>query len=100
MLPRANNFPPPSIGPRKTCTSSAPAQPSAAVSTNQPLTVIGPNVEILAPLLGVSIAPRYVLSPCAPSPGCQAWAKTDVAAKSAARAVDLTGPVDHVAVRR
>src|SRR3979490_1031065 len=38
----ASILPPPSIVPCQICTSSAPAQPSAALSTNQPATVNPP----------------------------------------------------------
>src|SRR5437868_7523460 len=51
--------------------SSAPAQPWAVVSTNQPATENEPLPGTVAPALGTSMKPSYELSRTAPGPGCQ-----------------------------
>src|SRR6266851_4621699 len=62
-----SNLPPPSMVPCQIWTSSAPAQPSADLSTNQPATV-NPPFGTVAPALGRSMYPSYVSSRIALGP--------------------------------
>src|ERR1051326_5238675 len=79
--------PPPSMLPSQTWTSSAPAQPSAVLSTNQPVTVKPPvgTVELAE---GRSMKPVYVLSPFAFGPCAQSidWADPGAARTAIASA--------------
>src|ERR1700738_2069953 len=59
--------------------SSAPAQPSAVRSTNQPAIWTAPDVVTGAPSAGASITPEYVLSPTAPGPANQPTPSTGAA---------------------
>src|SRR5215471_18450326 len=69
-VPRPSDVPLP-IVPVNTCNSSAPAQPCAVLSTNQPLRVASRSTPSALPLAGVSMPPAYVLSPDAFGPACQ-----------------------------
>src|SRR6266545_3770839 len=70
--PLPSMVPPLPIWPRNNWTSSAPAQPWAVVSTNQPLTLIAPLVDRVAPVDGLSMKPVNVLLALAASgPGAQ-----------------------------
>src|SRR3982074_1897039 len=65
-----SSLPPPSMVPCQIWTSSAPAQPSAVLSTNQPATV-NPPFGTVAAALGRSMYPSYVLSRIPPGPDVQ-----------------------------
>src|SRR5207253_6241080 len=75
----ASIWPPPSIVPSQTWTSSAPAQPCAVLSTNQPATVKKPLPGTVLPAAGTSMKPAYVLSRMPPGPGAHSadWADAE-----------------------
>src|SRR3954469_2990250 len=59
------------MAPRKTSTSSAPAQPWAERSTNHPPSCTAPDAVTCTSVAGASITPEYMFDPTAPGPGSQ-----------------------------